>query len=74
MLLEAGEICPAVCRLLTAFDLSCDESSLTGESPAGSQAVRRAGASICQGQKRPGKRKGAALDARSNIVFMGMPC
>ncbi len=32
ILLEAGELVPADCRLLQATDLECDESSLTGES------------------------------------------
>lgn len=59
LLLEAGDIVGADCLIIETKGLSCDESSLTGESKAVSKAV-------CKGlpEKTP-------LGERTNMVFSG---
>lgn len=73
VLLEAGDICPADLRLLTAFDLSCDESSLTGESQPVAKQCGVLEPLFVKDKNGREKEKALPLDARSNIVFMGMP-
>ncbi|MBQ3287449.1 MAG: cation-translocating P-type ATPase [Firmicutes bacterium] len=65
VLLEAGDVVPADLRLLSAFDLRCDESSLSGEAlPAEKSAA------ACP-PPAPGRE--TPLSDRSCLAFMGCP-
>ncbi|MBR3391908.1 MAG: cation-transporting P-type ATPase [Firmicutes bacterium] len=65
VLLEAGDVVPADLRLLSVFDLRCDESSLSGESlPAEKTA---------QACEPPAPGRETPLSDRRCLAFMGCP-